>query len=180
MLYPLLPGAPCPANHLPVSPQLSATHRARTRAPAAGPRSVRAARASRAPDVKKSSPSRSTTRPASPSSPPPAPCGGGPARPRGTHPREGLRRPSRGTHPPGKSAPGFPVCPQCTVRVPGHTQEWDVVPQGRSCLSLSFEQPWGQQGGPRSGVKTLSEEDVSRAPCAGGTWGKAHRPEVCC
>lgn len=87
-------GSPVSTNHLSVSPQLSVTHRARTRAPAAVPRSVPVAQASRAPGAKKSFLSRSTTRlvPLLPSSPPQAPSGGGPAQQGGMPPCEGLRR----------------------------------------------------------------------------------------
>lgn len=53
--------SPMTTNCLSVSPQLSVTHHARTRAPAAGPRSVPVAQASRAPGVKKLFPSRNTT-----------------------------------------------------------------------------------------------------------------------
>lgn len=63
--------SPMTTNCLSVSPQLSVTRRARTRAPAAGPRSVPVAQASRAPGVKKLFPSRNTTHlvPLPPSSP---------------------------------------------------------------------------------------------------------------
>lgn len=86
-------------NHLSVSPQLSATRHARTRAPAAAPRSVPVARASRAPGAKKSFQSRSTTRLVPlllPSSPPQAPSGEGSAWQGGMPPCERLRRPSHG------------------------------------------------------------------------------------
>lgn len=95
-------------NHLSVSPQLSVTHRARTRAPAAVPRSVPVAQASRAPGVKKSFPSRSTTSlaPLPPSSPLQAPSGEGPAWQGGMPPCEGLKCPSHGMSQLCKSNPG--------------------------------------------------------------------------
>lgn len=83
---------------------LFVTHRARTRAPAAGPMSVPVARASRAPGVKKSSLSKSTTHPASPCSPLRAPCGGGLAQLSGMPPHERLRHLSHDMHPPGLRA----------------------------------------------------------------------------
>lgn len=85
-------------NHLSVSPQLSVTHRARTRAPAAVPRSVPVAQASRAPGVKRSFLSRSTTSlvPLPPSSPLQAPSGEGPAQQGEMPPCKGLRCPSHG------------------------------------------------------------------------------------
>lgn len=98
--------SPVFTNRLSVSPQLSATHRARTRAPAAVPRSVPVARASRAPGVKKSFPSRSTTRLVPlPSSPPQAPSGEGSAQQGGMPPCERLSHPSQGTSQLCKSNP---------------------------------------------------------------------------
>lgn len=95
-------------NHLSVSPQLSVIHRARTRAPAAVPRSVPVAQASKAPGVKKSFPSRSTTSlvPLPPSSPLQAPSGEGPVWQGGMLPCEELKCPSHGTSPLCKSNPG--------------------------------------------------------------------------
>lgn len=132
--------SPMSTNHLSVSPQLSATRRARTRAPAAAPRSVPVARASRAPGAKKSFLSRSTTRllPPPPSSPPQAPSGGGLARQGGMPPCEELRRLSHGTSQlcksnpvPGRMLPQTPrqltphsVGPQPLLHETGHLSSW--------------------------------------------------------
>lgn len=147
------------------------THRARTKAPAAGPMSVPVARASRAPGAKKSSLSKSTTRPASPCSPLRASCGGGLAQLNGMPPHERLKHLSHGMHPPGKSPQLVHCCyPKGTLLVPRVVSQSiganrDAILQGMSIEKLdSLPCPLSSlSGGSKlgSGLKSLSKVAVS-------------------